>query len=160
MDTYTPVINPYNPLNSNNLRFDDKPAHVTSGIHNIIIQISILAFGALLVWFAFVYYPKVIDKYKNVPLPTSQSSGKVLANFSGFPIETVQFRITYEAKPNSYYVFVEGDSLPTFVDNKNRAILALKSVLSVESVCKVNIFYVSVQRLEIPDNLKISPNCQ
>lgn len=160
MDISTPVINPYNPLNSS-IKLDEKPVHAgLGGVHTLIIQISILAFGASLVWFAFVYYPKVLDKYKNVPLPTSQSIGKVSANFSGFPIETTQFRITYEAKPNSYYVFVEGDSLPAFVDNKNRAILALKSALSVESICKLNIFYVSAQRLEVPDNLKISPNCQ
>lgn len=160
METYTPVVNPFNPLNSN-IKFDEKPVHAgLAGIHTLIIQISILVFGASLVWFAFIYYPKVLDKYKNVPLPSSQSFGKVSANFSGFPIETTIFRITYEAKPNSYYVFVEGDTLPVFVDNKNRGILALKSALSLESVCKLNIFYVSTQRLEIPDNLKISPNCQ
>lgn len=155
IDTLQPALSPIGP----SIKFDknvEKTGVVR--VYNVILQLSILVFGASLVWFAFVYYPKVVDKYKNVPLPT-KSSGNVSANFSGFPIETQTFRITYEAKPNSYYVFVEGDQLPTFVDNKNRAILALKSALSLESVCKLNIFYVSTQRLQIPDSLKVSPNC-
>ena len=143
------------------IRFDENAPHAGLGrAYTVILQLSILVFGASLAWFAFVYYPKVVDRYKNVPLPSTQKFGNVSANFSGFPIETQNFRVTYEAKPNSYYVFVEGEDLVAFVDNKNRAILALKSVLSVESVCKLNIFYVSSARLEIPDNLKVSPNCQ
>ena len=142
------------------IKFDQSVSHAGVGrAYTAILQISILVFGASLAWFAFIYYPKVVDRYKNVPLPSTQKFGNVSASFSGFPIETKNYRVTYEAKPNSYYVFVEGEDLPAFVDNKNWAILALKSTLSVESVCKLNIFYVSAARLEIPDNLKLSPNC-
>ena len=156
MDAIQPAANSV----GSSIRFD--PGTPRAGLgrtYTAILQISILVFGASLAWFAFIYYPKVVDRYKNVPLPSTQKFGNVSASFSGFPIETKNYRVTYEAKPNSYYVFVEGEDLPAFVDNKNRAILALKSTLSVESVCKLNIFYVSAARLEIPDNLKLSPNC-
>lgn len=150
------------PPTTGQIRFDQNPG---SGdglkrVYTVVIQLSIVVFTGSLLWFAFAYYPKVINKYKNVPLPiVSSTSGKVSASYSGFPIETNAFRITYEGGSNSYYVFVEGDNLPTFVENKNSAILALKTTLSVDSACKLNIFYVSVQKLKINESLKTTPNC-
>jgi len=151
------------PQTTGQVRFDQNLNEGGVGlrrVYTIVIQLSIVVFTGSLFWFAFAYYPKVIDKYKNVPLPVvSSTAGKVSASYIGFPIETNAFRITYEGASNSYYVFVTGGNLPSFVENKNSAILALKTTLSVDSACRLNIFYVSTQKLKIPDNLKTTPNC-
>ncbi len=157
MDNIQVLISP----GQGQVRYDKPPGSNALGkLFTVFLQGSIAIFAIALFWFAFVYYPKAVDSYKNIPLPVKQMAGKVSANFSSFPITTDAFRVTYEAGPGSYYIFVNSDNLAQFVEDKNSAILALKTALSLESVCKLNIFYVSTKKLDVPDSLKVSPNCQ
>lgn len=155
MENIYPQLSPTNTT----IRFDKNTPAGVGKAYNVVLQASIVVFTGALVWFSFVYYPKIVDKYKNIPLPASKSLVKVSANYSGFPIETEAFRITYEAEPNSYYIFVEGNNLVEYVEYKNSAVLALKTALSVESICTFNMIYVSTKDLEVPDNLKTTPSC-
>lgn len=157
MDNIQALISPGN----DQIRYDKASQSSAMGkIFTVFLQASIGAFAIALFWFAFIYYPKAVDSYKNIPLPIKKTAGKVSANFNNFPIQTDAFKITYEDGPNSYYVFVNGDNLAQFVEDKNSAVLALKTALSLESVCKLNIFYVSTKRLKIPEDLTASPNCR
>lgn len=155
MEGIYPQISPTNVP----IRFDKNTPEGVGKAYNVVLQFSILVFTGALVWFSFVYYPKAVDKYKNIPLPASKSVSKVSANYSSFPIEAEAFRITYEAQANSYYIFVEGNNLAEYVEYKNSAVLALKTALSVESICTFNVIYVSTRDLKVPDNLKSTPNC-
>ena len=142
-----------------NIKFDKNVGRGAGKAYNVVLQLSIVVFTGALVWFSFVYYPKVVDNYKNIPLPVNKSLARVSADFSGFPIESEAFRITYESGANSYYIFVEGKNLAEYVEYKNSAVLALKTALSVDSLCNFNVIYVSTKQLTVPDNLKITPNC-
>lgn len=124
----------------------------------IAVQLTIAAFTVSLIWFSFIFYPNVVDNFKGVGLPQTQVITSAAA-FGEFPIETEQYRVTYEERSNTYYVFVEGDNLAVFGDNKNRATLAIKSALSLQNVCVLNIIYASVAKLEVPQELKRPASC-
>ncbi len=128
-------------------------------LFTVILQLSIFAFTISLVWFSFIYYPKVIDRFSKVGLPQQRVVSKA-ANFGEFPIQTQQYRIVYEESSNTYYAFIEGDNIAQFADNQNGASLALKSALSLDSVCSLNVIYASTKKLDIPQNLKNPASCR
>lgn len=128
-------------------------------IYNVVMQFSVVVFSLILVWFSFIYYPKIVNQYKNVATGGGQPAGQVSANFSNFPIETANYRIEFDKNSQNYYVFVGGATVGGFVENKNSAVLALKSALSLQSLCNLNIIYASVEKLTLPADLKSSTNC-
>src|SRR3989344_3549828 len=125
----------------------------------IFLQISIFAFTISLVWFSFVYYPKIIDKFSKVGIPQPRIPSKAV-NFGEFPVETDQFRIVYEQKSDTYYAFIEGDNINEFKENKNASNLALKNALSIESVCSLKVIYAPVVKLDISQDLKNPEKCR
>lgn len=129
-------------------------------IYNVVMQFSIVVFSLTLAWFSFIYYPKIVNQYKNVATGGRPLAGQVSANFSNFPIETSSFKIEFDKNSGNYYVFVKGTTVSGFNENKNSAELALKSALSVQTLCNLNIIYVSTEKLTLPQDLKSSTNCK
>ena len=125
----------------------------------VILQLSIFFFTVSLAWFSFVYYPKAVDKFATVGLPQQRVVSKA-ANFGEFPIETDQYRIVYEESSNTYYAFIEGKNIAEFADNKNGASLALKSALSLDSVCTLNVIFAPAAKIDVPQDLKNPVNCR
>ena len=128
-----------------------------SKIYTWILEISVVILTSALVWFAFVYYPRVVNQYKSgAVLPTRTIYKPVYAESMQFPIETKAFRIVYEQKSGTYYAFIAGARLDEFVFNRDNAKLVLKSALSVENLCNVKVIYASTGKLEIPDKFQDS----
>ena len=125
----------------------------------IILQASIALFTVSLIWFSFIYYPKIVERFQGVGLPQKHFVSKA-ASFGQFPIETAQYRVVYEEGSGTYYAFIEGGNIADFASNKNRATLALKSALSLDSVCILNVIYASVQKLDVPQDLKNPISCR
>lgn len=132
---------------------------VTTKIYTPLLSFSIVGLTWALVWFAFIYYPKVIDNYKTGRVPVKPVIRTVSAGSSQLPIETAYFRLVYEEGSNSYYVFVEGDKLTDYVANRDAARLALKTALGAADLCEYSITYVSTARLPIPQNLQDPEDC-
>jgi len=132
----------------------------TAKIYNVVMQFSVVVFSITLAWFSFIYYPKIVNEYKNVATGGGQPAGQVSANFSNFPIETASYRIEFDKNSQNYYVFVKGTTVGGFVENKNSAELVLKSALSLQTLCNLNIIYVSTEKLILDANLKSSNNCK
>lgn len=124
-----------------------------------ILQISTLALTITLAWFAFVFYPKIINNYKVRSATDSRVIVKpVEASSYDFPIETTAYKIIYEQGSNSYYVFVAGDNYDEYVMNRTSAKLALKTALSTLNLCNYNVFYSPQKNLNIPKVLLDDPN--
>ena len=125
----------------------------------IAIQGLILIFALCLVWFVFVYYPGIV-RDKNFLLNFQQPfTNKVVAAGASFPIQTKDYRVTYESASNLYYVFLNGSTVNEYVDNKNAAELVLKNALSVETLCSVKVIYSSTSSLDVPAQYKSAPGC-
>lgn len=124
----------------------------------IVIQLTIALFTIALVWFSFVFYPNIVNNFSGVGLPQAGITTNA-ATFGEFPIETDLFTVRYEEASNTYYAFIEGSNLAVFGDNKNRATLALKSAMSLQNVCGLNVIYASIAKLEIPQNLQRPSSC-
>lgn len=123
------------------------------------MAISTLFLTGALIWFAFVYYPKVINQYKSGNVPNKSLLPPVAANSQKFPIETSIYRLVYEENSQTYYVFVEGAMLDSFEFNRQNAKLALKTALSVENLCDVNVIYASTQSLKVPQSFTDNSDC-
>ena len=131
--------------------------HPIYRFYNGILQGSILIFSAALVYFAFVYYPQAIRQYESGNIPAQKPFvAPVSADLNKLPIETDAYRITYEKDTDSYYVFIDGNTLDQYTVNQNGARLALMSALSAESLCSYNVVYVSSGNLQVPDQYKAS----
>ena len=131
-----------------------------SRIYTAVVQMSILVFTCVLVWFAFVYYPKVVNNYKTGNFPKKNFVSGVAAASFKFPIETKIFRLVYEENSGTYYAFISGENLDDYLINKNSAQLAMKTALSRDSLCNVNIVYVSTANLKIPEKYKGNTDCR
>ena len=128
-------------------------------IYTWVLEISVVVMTLALVWFAFVYYPKVTSEYKTgAVLPKKTLYKPVYAQSTKFPIETSAYRIVYEQKSQTYYVIVAGQKLDEYVFNRDNAKLALKSALSLENLCNLNVIYTSSTGLEIPKEFQ-DPGC-
>ena len=132
---------------------------ITTKLYTPVLQLSIVALTSALVWFSFIYYPKVIHNYKTGNIKGRAVIKPVAANSTKFPIETTAYRIVYEESSQSYYTFVEGKNLDQFVVNKNNAELAIKTALSLEKLCGLNIIYASAANLKVPPQFQDSSNC-
>ena len=133
---------------------------ITSKIYTPVLQLSIVALTFALVWFSFIYYPKVINNYKTGNIQKAPVIKPVSANSQNFPIETSAYRIIYQENSQTYYAFVEGKNLDQFVVNKNNAELAIKTALSLEKLCNLDVIYVSAQNLKVPPQFKGSSDCR
>lgn len=129
-------------------------------IYNSALQLSVLVFTLALVYFAFVYYPSAVRQYKQSSIPGQKPLvAPVSAVTAKFPIETKNYRITYDEKSNTYYAFITGSKLDAYLLNRNSAQLTLKNALSAETLCTHNVIYASSENLEIPDQYK-KDNCK
>lgn len=130
-----------------------------SKLYNPILTVSTLAFSVALVWFAFVYYPKVVSDYKTGKVLRGSIAKPVAANSQKFPIETTAYSLIYEEGSGNYYAFIEGKTLDVYAFNRDNAKLALKTALSTESLCDFTILYISTEKLKVPQNLKDNSDC-
>lgn len=128
-------------------------------IFNNVLQFSIVGFTFALAYFAFVYYPKVVNTYKTGNVPAQSILKPVSANSVKFPIETSAYMLAYEEGSQTYYAFIQGSMLDVFEFNRQNAKLALKTALSAEDLCDFNIIYVSAAELEVPQNLTDNSDC-
>src|SRR3989344_9000423 len=115
----------------------------TSRIYKGILQFSILVFTVALAWFAFIYYPKITSEYRAGRIPAKQLVTTVSAKGNKFPIEAENYRLVFEDKSGTYYAFINGKTLEEYLNNKNGASLTLKSILSLDSLCGLNIIFAS-----------------
>ena len=126
----------------------------TSRIYKGILQFSILVFTVALAWFAFIYYPRIINEYRAGRIPAKQLVTTVSAKANKFPIETENYRLVFEDKSGTYYAFINGKTLEEYLNNKNGASLTLKSILSLDSLCGLNIIFASTTKLNVPEQYK------
>jgi len=132
----------------------------TSKIYTWILEISVVIFTIALIWFIFIYYPKVINKNNlEVVLPKRSFYKPVYAQINKFPIETSAYRLVYDENSGVYYAFIQGKRLDEFLFNRDNAKLALKTALSVENLCNVGVFYVSTEKIDIPKQYRDNTNC-
>ena len=132
---------------------------ITTKIYTPILSLSIIGLTWALVWFAFIYYPKIVDDYKSGRVPQKPILTTVAASSQNLPIETPYFRLVYENRSNSYYVFVEGNKLSDYLTNRDAARLTLKTALSAHDLCDYSVTYVSTARLQIPQSLQNPDDC-
>lgn len=127
----------------------------------VFLQLFLVGFTTILLFSIFVVYPAVSGQRRIASTPNLNVVGDVKAdNTSSFPIENAQYKISYEKRSDTYYLFIKGADLDTFVENKNKAQLALKNVLVLESLCNKNIIITSAVGLSVPaEFLKVS-NCK
>lgn len=131
-------------------------------MHKILIrvmQLSTVFLTIALFWFAFVFYPKTLKDVEKGKFTYKNAEIKPVAATSyTLPIKTDAYSIEL-GKSGDYYVFINGRDLYEYENNRSSARLALKTALSLEDTCTVNVIYVSTAKLAIPDNLK-SADCR
>lgn len=122
----------------------------------LIMQVSIILLALVLFWFAFVFYPETITDIKTGKIsffsPKIFESAK--ASSYVFPITTSGYKIEKSREGDSFYVFINGEDLVAYAANRNNARLALKTALSLEDTCSINVVYVSSAKLNVPESLK------
>lgn len=119
------------------------------------MQGATILLSLVLFWFAFIYYPKIIRNIETGKISISQHILKpVTATSYVFPIETTGYKIEKGQENYNYYIVVKGSNLIEYEVNRNNARLALKTALSLENTCSINVVYVSLARLNVPDSLK------
>ena len=119
-------------------------------VFNGYLQFLIVFFTLSLVWFAFSFYPKEIKKLQPSGISTQSIVNQVAAGGNKFPIETEAFRVVYEQKSNIYYVFVQGQTVSQYKENKIAAQLSLKNALSAETLCGYEIIWSAVNKINVP----------
>ena len=119
-------------------------------LYNLTLHFSIFFFTAALGWFAFVYYPRVITDYRTGDFPKKAFVPSAVASHQ-FPIETDFFKLIYEEGSGAYYAVINGATLDDYLISRDSAKLALKTALSVESLCDLNVIYISQDQLSIPE---------
>ncbi|GEM_PF-3616856 len=127
---------------------------------NLFFQVAIGVFAVLLFWFAFIYYPKMaydLQSGKTLPKPTVFTPA--VAQGSRLPVETPNYRVSYESRSGTYYVFVNGKNLEEFVYMRDNAKLALKNALSTDKLCSFSVIYVSVAKLSVPQKYLDNSDC-
>lgn len=128
--------------------------------YSTILEVSILCLGGILFWFAFVYYPRIVSDLRlGKTLPARTVFKPVAASSYTFPIKTETYRIEFDQAANIYFAYVAGETLPEYVFNRDSAKLTLKSALSMEDLCNVNVVYTSVQGLDVPGQYRGNIDC-
>lgn len=129
-------------------------------LYNKTLQITVILLSIALFWFAFIFYPTIVGDLRSQSIfSKNHAITNVSASNSSFPIETPAYRITFEPKSGTYYVFVKGANLTEYIFNRNSAKLALKTALSMDSVCSLNVIYVSDSGLKVPQKYTGSSGC-
>jgi len=125
-----------------------------------VLQGSVVILGAALFWFAFVYYPKVVTDFKlGKVLPEKTVFKPVVASSYTFPITTYAYKIEVGPKSGIYYVTVSGQTVPEYVFNRDNAKLALKTAISLSSLCNINVVYASSSGLDVPLQYRSVSDC-
>ena len=125
------------------------------------LQVMLVGFTTLLLFTIFVILPVATGQKRIASAPPVNLVGDVKADNTGsFPIENTQYKISYEKRSDTYYVFVKGADLSTFVENKNRAQLDLKNALILESLCKKNIIISSAVGLRVSEEFLQVSSCK
>ncbi len=126
-----------------------------------ILQLFLVGFSGVFLFFMALYWPMLMANRT----PTVRENGGILDEVragegsGGCPIETSEYKISYEARSDSYYVFVKGVTVSQFVENKNAAQLALKNKLMEESLCDKQIIYAPSMGIEVPAEFKTTSGC-
>lgn len=132
----------------------------TLKIYNRTLQASVVLLSCALFWFAFIFYPTIVGDLKSQSLfSKNHAIINVSASNTSFPIETPAYKITYEPKSGTYYVFVKGTNLTEYIFNKDNAKLALKTALSMDKVCSLSVIYVSDSGLKVPQKYTGNTGC-
>lgn len=128
--------------------------------YSTILQVSIFCLGGILFWFAFVYYPGIVTDVKiGKTFPVRTVFKAAVATSHTFPIETAFYRIEYDKGANIYFVYISGENLLDYVFNLDNAKLTLKSALSIDNLCLVNVVYTSSEGLDVPEQYKGITDC-
>ena len=132
---------------------------ITLKVYSSVLQFSTLFLTICLIWFAFIYYPKIVSDYTIGNFSKQTRIAPVSASTKQFPIQMNEFRIVYETGSDTYYVFVTGSNLDTYLTNRNGARLALKSALSMSNLCGISVIYASVSNVKVPDRFAVDEEC-
>jgi hypothetical protein len=120
-----------------------------SGILDRVFKASIVLLTLALVWFGFVYYPKITDRFKTQTTDRG-IVGNVEASSRSLPYGNGRFRIQYLGKSNVYLVAISGATIEQYTQYRDEAELTLKNILSVDSLCGLNIAYSSNLPFSVP----------
>ncbi len=127
----------------------------------VFLQIMLVGFTFALLFAIFVVYPVAFGQKRIASIPKVHLIGDVKADkISSFPLENDQYKISYEKRSETYYVFIKGADPATFVENKNKAQLDLKNALILESLCKNNIIISSATGLKVSEEFLQVSNCR
>lgn len=127
----------------------------------IFLQIMLVGFTFALLFAIFVVLPVATGQKRIASAPPVNLVGDVKADkISSFPLENDQYKISYEKRSETYYVFIKGANLATFVENKNKAQLDLKNELILESLCKNNVIISSATGLKVSEEFLQVSNCK
>ncbi|MBI2327899.1 hypothetical protein HYU92_06295 [Candidatus Curtissbacteria bacterium] len=130
---------------------------VIDKIYTGVVQFSLVSLTIALAWFAFIYYPRVVNDYRTGNFPKKLAVAPVSAASKQFPIETNAYRIVFGKSSDTYYVFINGNNLDAYVNNRNSARLALKTALSMDNLCTISVIYVSNALLSVPQRFNSEP---
>ncbi len=122
-----------------------------SNILDRVLKASIVVFTLALVWFAFVYYPKVINQFKHQPTTGGGLVGNVEASSKSLPYGNGRFTIQYSSTSNVYVIMVSAQTVDQYTQYKSEADLTLKNILSMDRLCGLNITYSSNLPFAGPD---------
>ena len=103
-----------------------------------------------LVWFSLVYYPKVLNQFKNQSGERSLV-GVVSAGSLGLPYDNGNFRIEYSAKQNIYLVAIRARTPEGYGQFVSESQITLKNILSLDNLCGLNVVYMSNLPFADPD---------
>ncbi len=107
---------------------------------DLTIKTAIIILALALFWFAFVYYPQIVNKFQ---ARKSSFVTNVLASSTGLPYQNSHFKIEYSPKQNAYKITVFAQTLDQYDQYKAESSLALKNILSLDKTCNLNIIYQS-----------------
>jgi len=127
-------------------------------IYRLILHFSIFVFAITLAWFGLIYYPKIVDEFKNGEV-SGTITAPAIASGSSFPIETKAYRLTYEPDSSAYKALIYGKRINTYIINKEYAQFALKNALSEISLCNVDVVFQSAEGLNLSAAQKQPANC-
>ena|SRR3989344_5458896 len=110
-------------------------------IFNKTLKAATVVLTISLLWFSFVYYPKAVNRLKSESAAGRGLIGNVQASSLGFPFENSRFRIEYVSWSNFYLVTIHAKTADQFSQYKTESQLTLKNILSVDSLCGLNVAY-------------------
>ncbi len=106
-----------------------------------------------------MYYPSALSKASLGIAFEPFTKDKVIVNTGDFPVVTDGYKITYASDSDLYYVFLDGSTLPEYIENKVAAQLSLKNILSLETLCNLKVIYASSADLELDQEYTRTSGC-